>query len=221
MTKEVAGVPLADFHDPIVEAIRRYGHLSYGNIKIYDPEGAADLVLTPDKPYSAASEAEVRFIGGIAAKLNIFALAPGEAIGDMSRDSGIIPTPRPGIHTEAHLTISTHRIDTPDHSINLFGGRLDLLGIGQTPGSVTKLAEVGKRPIDYPVAPLATAITGYYDSRRMLGQSGERFGDPHLLLNSTMDMVQVFATLAMSQDMVSANPKVLQLLTMTTPLAPS
>lgn len=203
MKREVSGVNLANLKDPIIEALATYENVTGWDLTL-DRERAARLELTPDKPNSARSATDALFRGEAIGKLFVIAFKPEDGTGDesgynlpdLTDESGQnatkrIPRNKTGVHAEAHLSVVSQQIDTPNSSPELFAGTFDLLGLNGT--TITKIGELGPE-IDTPadrLIPTATMTTGF-------NPMGERFGDPHAVYSAVPDAVQVCAFLAIT-----------------------
>lgn len=211
MPKEIMGVSMERLESPIRIALTTYQEISNG-LKL-DADVACNLNLTPDKPNSARSEVDASFRGTQIGKMYIIAFKPGDGTGsevsyqlkDLLVDSPypkkicIVPRNKTGVHSEAHLTVVTHKIDDPHAEPELFAGLFDLLGLkGNT---VKKIAELGRPTTQETATPMATLTVGY-------GKRGERFGDPHAIYNA-IQTIQVCAFLAIAIDIHKVYPDIL------------
>jgi hypothetical protein len=225
MSREVAGVPLGIFDEDIRIALSTYTAIADYRVGFED-NVAAYLELTPDKPNSARSVSNVKYLGEVVATLCIIAFAPGDGTGDESayhldnlgtgkypEETKVLPRSKASIHTEAHLTIASQAIDSPNADTELFNGNLDVLGFKDDPFLVEKIGEVGQTRRKFTASPdiarvpVATATVGYQDLRGHWNDSGElvRFGDPHAIYNPWEDKVQVCGFLAIGRDLAHKN----------------
>ncbi len=236
MTKEVAGVNLRDLEAPIYDALTRFSEETDGRVLFGYLEQAAQLELTPDKPNSARSSVPVYHEYEEAGTLHVIAFAPHDATGDdktytadrlvnrhFPDDPRYYPRSKANAHAEAHLSILSQRIESHDDPV-LFAGHLSLLGIfkrdyfGTEENHLVEIGYVGMESHSFASAvrdgrsgtkPRATLTTGYRGELEHPEAPGERFGDPHALLNRSGLAVQVAGFIAISPE---AAPKHLEVL---------
>lgn len=217
LNPEVAGIDLALMQDTVAECMPAYTKLSHGTVMI-DPNQAADLALTLDKPNSARSVTPVFFRGEQLPDTYAYTIVfgPHDGTGDESTyqlsdiDTGVhyphapkvVPRSKAAVDSEVHLTIAS--IDTEKscnrpHTVAPFAGSLSLLGL--TPAmQLRKIGVLGQRPgvltdvfdADYHEyryqAEPTTTITTAAAADR---QIGPRFGDPHAVFNPRRTIVQI------------------------------
>ncbi len=231
MVKEVAGVPLVAFEDPIHYALERYSSQSDGEIEFVDADSVPKLELTPDKPNSARSTTAVTYLGETVGILFVIAFAPEDGTGDESayrladintgrfpRAPKVVPRSKSAADSEAHLTIATYQVDGDHDSPYMYAGSLDLIGFELAdPTKLRKIGQLGQPPYRLsrpgnPGAskPTTTLTTGYFRSGSREGAYGARFGDPHAVYNSLEDKVQLCGFLAISPEVAAQHPAVLQ-----------
>ena len=166
MSKEVAGVPLKVFKDPILAALERYAALTDGRISFNPKElrAATNLGLTSDKPNSARSTLAVHHLGEVAGTLVVIAFAPHDGTGDekthrlselnVSRrplwpyGPKTVPRSKAGIHSEAHLTIATIGSERPQATPDMYSGNLDVLGLVDG-NRIEHVADVGHEALRF------------------------------------------------------------------------
>jgi hypothetical protein len=159
----------------------------------------------------------------------IIAFAPEDGTGDESlchlgamntghypRETKVLPRSKAATFSEAHLTISSHLVETPNEDPSSFSGCLDVLGLDNRHNYlVIKRAELGQHNFikDPPKneEPTATFTVGYHSRRNWRGNPGERYGDPHAIYNPYVDRVQLCGFLAISQQ-IAHHHDVLKLL---------
>ncbi len=213
MSKEVAGIKLKELELHIRSAVRDYQRLGNGTL-VFDPDRAAELQLTPEKPNSARSKTEVRdHRGDYVGDLYTIAFKPEDGTGDEGtfkvhdldfdpeypQEAKTVPRSKSATHTEIYLPILSQRIDR-HFSPTPFGGTLDLLGLDKSHKrpKVIKLGELGYQGWADPRKPQAVYTTGW---RKNLGKPfKERFGDPHAVFNSLPDTLVIAAFLAVTND---------------------
>jgi len=224
MAHEVAGVPLKTFEDPIYHALTRYSEITDGRVLFGFLEKAVKLKLTPDKPNSARSSVPVYHEHHEIGTLYTIAFAPQDTTGDdKTYKSGDIvtgrfpddlkyyPRSKATVHTEAHLAIASKTMDSTEDPV-MFAGHLRLLGlrggvyldeigyVGQESHSFTNTVSYGR-----PRSPRATLTTGYQGELVNPGNPGERFGDPHALLNPKEGVIQIAGFLAITPEVALAH----------------
>ncbi len=215
MTKEISGIPLARFEEPIREALIGYEDLSEGRLNL-DVDQAAKLELTPDKPNSARSATEVKFDGKPVGTLYVIGFKPEDGTGDEKtfkledlenalaypRHPKIVPRSKKDVHSEGLLTIATNKIEDPNSDPELFKGLYDLLGLdGKLVRRIGQLGYPDAVDVDN-FTPLATYTVGY-------NEQGQRFGDPHSIFNLSPDTVQVCGFLAVTDEVYRNHPEIL------------
>lgn len=219
MQKEVFGVPIESFKEPIEYALDRYQNWSKGQIS-FDIDSAVNLAPAPEKPYSAISVSTVRNLGEAAANLYIYALSPLDGNGDFSTylpgqiGTGVFPdfarfypTKRDLIDTEVHMTIASQLIES-EINPRLFAGHLSVLGVEN--GEIVDAGYLGQSEgffnqyMKYRDAPqTATTTTGFKYWQDPSFKQGERFGDPQAIVNTTRDTVQVCGFIGITQAQAS------------------
>lgn len=236
MTKEVAGVALKDLEDPIYQALTRFSEVTDGRVLFGDLGKAVKLELTPDKPNSARSSVPVYHEYEEAGTLYVIAFAPHDATGDdktykasqlinrhYPNDPKYFPRSKANAHAEAHLAILSQDIHKQTDPV-LFAGHLSLLGIfnrdyfGTAENHLAEIGYVGMESHSFASAvregrsglkPRTILTTGYRGEMEHPEAPGERFGDPHALLNRSGFVVQVAGFIAISPE---AAPKHLDVL---------
>ncbi len=215
LNPEVAGIDLSIMQDTVAEFMPAYYKLSHGTVEI-DPNQAADLKLTPEKPNSARSVTPVHFRGEQIADAYTIVFGPQDGTGDESayeladidttarypNDPKVVPRSKAGMDSEAHLTIASIDTEKPrnkPHTIVPFAGSLSLLGLshsmqlqkigvlGQRPGVLTDVFDADYNEYRYQPEPTATITTAASSDR----QIGPRFGDPHAVFNPRRTIVQI------------------------------
>lgn len=233
---DVRGVPLSKLEDPIREALQGWAEYAEETVS-FDIDSAARLELTPTKPNSARSVSKIQFLGQTVGDLYVIVFAPGDGSGDEKtfklpdiaqtgpypREARVVPRSKAAIHTEAHLTIASQQLDSPNSDPVLFAGSLDLITLKNSPeGNILyKLGSLGFSSDGFEEhvgdenvywSRSATATVGYRDLTDTLGlqhnllsfntASDERFGDPHAVYNATPHL-QVCAFLGISPELIS------------------
>lgn len=239
MIKEVAGVNLEALEDPIYQALTRFSEITDGRVLFGYLEKAVKLELTPDKPNSARSSVPVFHEYEEAGTLHVIAFAPHDATGDdktytadqlvnrhFPDDPKYYPRSKARVHAEAHLSLLSQRINSQDDPV-LFAGHLSMLGVfsrnyfGTMENHLTEIGYVGmeshsfasriqRRDVDK--IPHATLTTGYRGEMEHPEAPGERFGDPHALLNMSGLVVQVAGFIAISPEAAPKHLDTLRLL---------
>lgn len=218
MSKDVCGIPLTSFQDPIYTALAGYAELSQGRVS-FDRDAAVQLERTTRdvKPNSARSVSTVTHLGKVAGDLYVIVFAPGDGTGDENtyklaalntgmypRDAKVVPRSKAAAHTEGHLTIASFNLDRPGADPALFAGNQKLLGLGLglSDHVVVELGQLGQNPVFYQQAlagvgmaapPSTTLTTGF-------SREGKRFGDPHAVYNPYPEAVQVCGFLALTPE---------------------
>lgn len=201
MSAEILGVSLEKLRGPIRTALKEYGEIS-GDLK-FDVDNASNLSLTSTKPNSARSETEAFYRNAPIGSLFVIAFKPGDGTGseinfnlkDLAVDTPypiatlIVPRNKTGVHSEAHLTIVTHKIEDVHAEPKLFAGTYDLLGLKGN--KIVKIGQLG-HPINQDATPPVTTLTVGYNK-------SERFGDPHAVYSAIPTSIQVCAFLAISE----------------------
>lgn len=209
----VQGVDLDRLKEPMSEALYGYA-LRTGAYVSFDVATATQLEYMPGKPNSARSQSIVKLGGEAVAVLWAIAFATGDATGDASRcrpeqlnfRDGITAEPKhtprtKGCVAETHLTLVTQSLATSQSDPRLFAGRLGELGLVE-PWTVGKIGNVGQNQAlfnatmagEVRAEPLATLTCG---SRNGLWSGyGERFGDPHAIVNDQPDTLQICGFIA-------------------------
>jgi len=208
MSKEVVGVQLEEMEGPIRSALQTYQEISDGDW-VFDTDNACKLELTPTKSNSARSETDAIFQGEQVGKLFVIAFKPGDGTGSevnyqlkdllvyspYPRSERVVPRNKIGVHSEAHLTVLSHRLEDVHAEPQLYSGTYDLLGLV---GSVVKkIGQLGHSETD----PRTTFTVGYKD--------GERFCDPHAVYSLMPVVLQVCAFLAVSDEVHQSHPNIL------------
>lgn len=216
MAKIVTSQLLTSLEAPIHDVLQAYEAVSEGALS-FDLERAQKLEVTSDKPNSARSATDVEYLGETAGKLFVIAFEPGDGTGDESgynlkdlyvdvrdaRNTKRVPRNKTGIHSEAHLTVVSHKIDEPNSDPVFFQGKFDLLGLdGKFIKKIGNLGQAAISTTEIAALPTVTYTVGYRD--------GRRFGDPHAVFSSREDAVQVAAFLALSDDFYQKHPDMLE-----------
>ncbi|MEO6761246.1 MAG: hypothetical protein ABI220_02600 [Candidatus Saccharimonadales bacterium] len=221
MSKEVSGIPLKNFEDPIRSALINYSELTDGRVVFDHPEQAAKLELTPDKPNSARSIINVLHEHELIGSLFVIAFAPDDATGDnktfnlgevvlpnLRPDTKYLPRSKKGTYAEVHLALASQAIDLRYGSEPvMYAGHLSLLGLIDE-NNVGKIGYVGQDPcmfpynlaLSRPLDPLATLTVGNRDEMLHSEVMGSRFGDPHAVWNNTQ-AVQVAGFFSLSSEL--------------------
>ena len=232
MSEEVSGIPLSEFRDPIHVALTEYAEQADG-LYSFDFYNAPKLGFVPGK-LTARSQTDVMRLDEKVADLFVIAFAPRDGTGDdktytldqldmgqFPNDKKYIPRSKAATHSEAHLTIASKKIETSDDP-RLFAGHLSIIGlVGRDNDLVSEVGYVGQGVQSfttslshgikrgYPTRPTTTLTTGYKYGLIDPVNSGERFGDPHAIVNRVEYAVQVAGFIAISPEMA---PEHLELL---------
>lgn len=224
MAHKVAGVPLSIFEEPIYRALTRYSEITDGRVLFGFLERAVKLELTPDKPNSARSSVPVYHEYEEIATLYTIAFAPHDATGDdktfktediatnsFPNDPKYFPRSKAAAHAEVHLAIASQTMESSEDPV-MFAGHLSLIGVvgGK---HVIEAGYIGQESHSFastmrnrhPRNPRVTLTTGYRGEMANPGNPGERFGDPHALLNCNEDVVQVAGFIAISPETALAH----------------
>ncbi len=129
--------------------------------------------------------------------------------GDYPGVAKVIPRSKAAVHSEAHLTIATKHLDLPNQDPSLFAGRLNLLGLKDR--DLVLLGALGQVAHQFNLTsagigeaePVATLTAGYDK------QSGQRFGDPHAVVNPYSRSLQVCGFISVSHEIARQHPDVL------------
>lgn len=219
-----------EFEPAVEESLRVYGGM------LRDAGYGFDLfegfTETPDKPYSAKSEISIEtyddrgmFVGNIYSRLVLVVFEPGDGTGDESLiaqekakfspkingEAKYLPRSKEAIHSEAHLTIAAK---TFEESVIPFAGSLDLSGLNNN-GQVEYVHGIGQKSQDFvgithgleKAKPTATLTTGYSSGIHNPNNPGERFGDPHAVVNEWHEVTQVAGFIAVGKanvDLIAA-----------------
>jgi hypothetical protein len=226
MSKKVAGLPLANFEDPVREVLKGYQQRAYRDLE-FDLDTAASLTRTPEETTSARSTSQVKLAGKAVADLHVVAFAPGDGTGNeddfklfdlltdtLPRQPKIVPRLKPGIRHEACLPIASFHADRPAAEPVMLAGSLLLLGLKQSllnSDSVEHLGFLGSPPQDYQrqmsgMREYRSSVNYTVTDRlRYAGEEEivERLGDPHAVYNPYPEFVQVCGFIAVSE---SASP---------------
>ena len=223
MAHEVAGVPLSTFEDPIYRALTRYSEITDGRVLFGFLEQAVKLELTPDKPNTARSVVPVYHENEEMGTLYTIAFAPQDATGDdktfkaedlrsrFPNDPKYFPRSKAAVHAEVHLAIASQTMESQEDPV-MFAGHLRLLGlIGDN--YLDEIGYVGQESHSFtstmrnrhPRNPRVTLTTGQRGEISISDKAGERFGDPHALLNPKEGVVQVAGFIAISPEAAPAH----------------
>jgi hypothetical protein len=230
ISREVCGVPLDDFSDYIRVALASYASKTDGHYG-FDIDNAAHLDYVTGK-LTARSQTDVMRGDEKVADLFVIAFAPEDGTGDNNTytldqlnmgcfpdDKKYFPRSKSAVHSEVHLTIAAKKTETMNDPV-LFAGHLSVLGLIDT-NSVAEVGYVGQESHsfarslvqgigeDREVRPMATLTTGYERGLYSTFDPGERFGDPHAILNRVQYAIQVAGFIAITPD---AAPEHLELL---------
>lgn len=220
MAFEIAGVPVSDLQEPIYDALIHYSDYTGQRVTFGLPEDATELIATPEKPYSAQSSTPTFFGDEFIGNLIVVAFAPGDGTGSyhdfkpsdvknphFPHEPGYFPRRKDGIHTEAHLPIVAQDVEHGVAPI-LLSGNLSIIGIAK--GTLTEIGYVGQPPTSLGsdldrggrAVHRVTLTTGYKGVLRDRYKPGERFADPHALVNrgKFSPVVQVAGFLAVTQN---------------------
>lgn len=226
-SQEVQGIPLSQFEGPIEQALYRYSEITDGSVLFEYLEQAVKLELTPNKPNTARSIVHVYHEYQKIGSLCIIAFAPHDATGDdktfkagdfatniFPDDPRYFPRSKKAAHAEVHMTIASKNVDSQKDPV-MFSGHLSMLGIVEQ-GSRRRLIELGYVGQEshsfastmgnrHKVDPRVTLTTGYWGELEHPNNPGERFGDPHALLNQNEGIVQVAGFIAISPELAPAH----------------
>lgn len=223
MARPLEAIDLISFEGPIVDALQAYSDLTDGRVTFENPGQAAKLELTPDKPNSARNSVPVHFYGEPVGDAVLIAFAPGDGTGaesdliNLSNIStgfyasrpGVVPRSKAAVHSEVHVTIAAQRVGDSQADPIIFAGSLDLLGFNtRSPRTVKKIGGLGSghyglmQQLENGVAanPTATLTVGYSDPSTGWGLAGERFCNPHAVINPYGDLIQVCGFLAITPE---------------------
>lgn len=208
MSKEISGIPLKAFEDPIWDVLQTYELRSEDRVE-FDLD-AIELEAIADKPYSARSQSPVKFDGEQFADLYVIAFEPGDGTGNDNdyqlnkfsvefgypRASKIVPRRKLGIHSELWLPLAMAAAENPSDDIIAGQGELELMGVNILQRVIQRFAHLSSQPqLGHNLEDVNSVYTvGYYNS------SNRRFGDPHAVYNAIPDRVQVCGFLALSDD---------------------
>ena len=204
-----------------MDALIHYSEFTGERVTFDAPEDAAQLEPAGDaKGYTGRSTTPVRLCGEMVGDLVVVAFAPLDGTGsceDYKPGDLKIPTfpdvaryyphSKSAVHSEAHLTIASKEIDTDTDPI-IYAGHLAILGVED--GKIAKIGYVGQAPKPFAASladgrsvlpPSATLTTGYRGVLRDGSREGERFADPHAIVNLDIDhpSVQLAAFLAITK----------------------
>jgi hypothetical protein len=253
-------VSLEAFSDPIKDALSSYEFFTTADPSTrveFDVDTASELAYTPDRPYTARSISQVRHLGKTIGNLTVVTFGPHDGTGNTDAFSsayltsnhyvvrpGIVPRPKDAVDQEVHMTILAAR---EEDDINLFAGRLDVLG--KNGQRIAKIASVGQTALDFrrtmnddvemytadqddgnqDVVVLDEVDQDADDQafptvtyttgywRGMDSLDVERQGDPHAIVNPYNDIIQVCAFLALTHDTPKQHRHVLEKLGATPP----
>lgn len=216
MTKEVAGIDLTTFEEPIREALQHYENVS-GTLE-FNLDAAPKLELTPDKPNSARSATVVKHLGETMGTLYVIAFAPKDGTGDektysvnqilgkpkwLPLEPKAMPRSKAGIHSEIHLPLASQFAEIKTDEPTLFAGNLSLIGIDQR-WHLRLIGELGQGPTLFTNA-LEFARPALEPVIRLTAGTNEtldhRIGDPHAVYNDHPQVVQVAGFLAVTDEM--------------------
>jgi hypothetical protein len=228
MAHEVSGVSLESLEDPIRDALMAYSTATDGEVW-FEFDAAALLEPTTEKPNSARSVTKVFYGRDVAAPLYVIAFAPEDATGDDKTykdgqiNTGVfLPNPKyfprskAGIHSEAHLALVAKQIESSNDPV-LFAGHLSVLELLNN--TITETTYVGQESHAFAanmasgrkMKPVTTLTTGFEYAVNNPGSPGDRFGDPHAILNRT-NALQVCAFIAITNEAAAQHLDVLRLL---------
>ena len=239
MNKHTRGISPDVFKDTINDALHIYEARTGGRVQ-FDPKTASELTETPEKSTWARSSSPVKHAGEVVSMLTVIAFATGDATGDANTYQAdeldlrnflarpkYFPRSKMAVHSEVHLTIGAFNWDKAKTPL-LFAGHLSILGLrdygNQTP-VVEEIGYVGQDAYSFAntlekdrgVGPRATLTTGHADERLKPAVRGERFGDPHAIVNRIEHSAQVCAFLAIPPQMAKDHFEIIDLLGATVP----
>lgn len=215
MTKEVAGIDLKTFQEPIHDALKTFQEISDERV-VFDLDEASKLGLTPEKPNSARSVTAVSHLGEAVGNLYVIAFGPHDGTGDESthslygigdipkrlpREPKIVPRAKTGTHSEICLPLVSQMRGSRIFDPVMFAMNLDVIGFDDA----YNLKQIGTLNDGYSakfvdtlmfnwgVEPYARLTTGY-------DREAKRFGDPHAIYNGYGNVVQVAGFLAISDE---------------------
>jgi hypothetical protein len=216
MSREITGLSLTKFEEPIWDALEEYEAISEGRLELAHMD-ATHLKLTPDKPYSARSQTPVRFDREYIGDMYVIAFSPYDGTGDeetlrlgktsvdqrLPQQPKIMPRSKAGIHSEGLLTLAQANVDFPADDPDLFEGSFELIGLKDD--EVTEVGHLGHISHLFRLAsrPSVTYTVGR-------DQDGERFGDPHAVYSALDNVVQVCGFLAVTNEVAKKHPTVLE-----------
>jgi hypothetical protein len=215
MTREVAGVNLTTFEEPIHDALAAYQALTDGRVA-FDLDNAPKLELTPEKPSSARSATAVTHLGETAGTLFVIAFAPFDGTGDESAifksqvrawpewlgsvKPKVIPRSKARIHSEIQLPLLSQYKDMVGDPA-LFANHLCLMGITNW-GRLYQMGQLGQSLRDFMNA--QQSGLRLEPEARYTTTTDERYGrigDPHAVYNHLSNSVQVAGFVAISDEM--------------------
>lgn len=235
MSTELCGIPLTDFSDPIHVALTGYNERAAGRYT-FDLNNAPRLGFVTGKPTARSQTDILTHTGDKVAELFVIAFAPEDGTGDdktytadqldmggFPADPKYFPRNKRTAHSEAHLTIVSKDLETPTDPV-LFAGHLSVLGIvganrvaevgfvGQDLQDFVESMPIGGDTPDEPAHPTATLTTGYKRGLVTPEHPGDRFGDPHAILNRAESVIQIAGFVAISPEMAPEHLELLRLL---------
>lgn len=216
--QEIYGVDLKHIRNAALDALT--GYQSYGSRGFeFDLSGEIEMCPTPDKPNSARFNVPLLEHGIMVATAHVIAFAPGDATGDQSShkvsdvDFGdylpslaLLPRSKTDKAAEVHLTLASFAIDSSPDPV-YYAGSLDLLSLGpvQTDSQKPRLQRIGT--LGQPPGSLQTIMA---DPQLLAGPNatltcgndryGRRFGDPHSVVSTTANTVQVCAFIGLDKN---------------------
>jgi hypothetical protein len=234
MAKEIMGIPLEVYASQVISALNDIEANSDGRLVFEDISQAADLDLTPEAPYSAKKSTQVRHLGETVGSFVVIVFSPEDGTGNDStfslneveisrpyhRRTSVLPRSKAAVHTEIHVPISSHVVDSPNMDPGYLCGNLDVLGFKpDNPRLVAKVGELGQHNSIFlkskgiGCTPANKATVGFRNIETgELALSGARFGDPHAIYNPWLDRVQVCGFLAVTPDLASRHISILDTL---------
>jgi hypothetical protein len=225
----ISGIPVGTMAEAVECSLPLYTEESG---LAFDLKEGVQLALTPDKPNSARCVIPAHYRGKRIGDLFAIVFAPGDGTGDETHlDLKKLNTDRyphhpkvvarlkkPGvIGAEVGITIATFGADQPNTDPKLFAGNLDLLSVksqiqptnDRSTKIVIKIGELGQ-PADQFQRILGHLEYAAPTATLTVGQRGDiRFGGEHAVYAPHPELVQIFGFLALSDDVLAANPGLL------------
>lgn len=211
--ESVRNVPVQEYEPLITQALNGYEEYTGKDIE-FSRFPDTELLLAPEKPYSASGQRAIFYRGVYAGMLTVLVLGPGDGTGDENTIStaavqasqfdpykvrpGIMPRSKSGISSE--LCLPLFSCDSSNEPV-LYAAHLDQLTVRQ--GRVRKIFTLGQSAVEFgnimdgEYVPIPQAV-GTVGLRAKPADSvsntawpthstydEERYGDPHAIFNST------------------------------------